>query len=139
MLSDGLIFTFLGLGFIIIGIASMRALRRYFITFFYRYRKPLRGACIILSLATLMRGIFDLIRGSMNVFDFNLGDEFVHPVSRVYIRWCTEVFFKQFVILTQLASLVFGSIRKKNQEDKIRHGQKSVAETDSKALSSRDF
>ena len=114
MISDGIIFCLLGLGFIIIGIASMRALKKQFGSFFHRYKKPLISACVILSLATLMRGIFDLVRSTSGEYDFNIGDEFVYKPERVYVRWLTELFFKQFPILTQLASLVFGSIRRKS-------------------------
>ena len=117
-----MIFLILGVGFGAVGLAIILQLKENFDTFYDKYKGLLIIAILALSVPIISRGIFDLFKSINILFDFNIGDEGVlgYDTDHLYDRLVIWLLCNMLPLSFQLASLVFGYIKKKNDKSIVK-------------------
>ena len=116
----GIIYTLMGIGFLIYGFVIMRMLEKHFITFYFHNRCKLIIATSLLCIPITIFGVMMFAKDSFT--SLNADEEQVRNASQVYFNFLIYVIGKLIPVWAQIGSLVFGFIKSKGKgKKKLNH------------------
>ena len=105
-----------GMVFMIIGIMICLLLKKEFKSFYNKYKRIMIGATVLLTVPLTASGIFQLVRGvNENAYKFMKSDSY-----SVGINTLVHIIGNTIPLLSQLCSLIFGYIRRKQDKNLTR-------------------
>ena len=108
-LTTSLVFCILGIAFYITSITMNSSLKKYFPHFYNSFKCFLWAACVFLTIPLFLRAIIDMLKTTSTEFSkwYNDLDNFA------WTNTCYLVVSTYIPIVTQMSSLIFGYLRKR--------------------------